>query len=163
MRHWGRRSAAAATAAALVVGQLVFTAPAAQAAEPVKIKLLTINDFHGRIDANTVQFAGTVEKLEQADGAAGANTLFVGAGDFIGASGSPRRQQDQPTIDVMNELGLNVSAVGNHEFDKGFADLTDRVIAGGTNARGTTSARTSTSTATGDPALPDTAPTRSVA
>ena len=44
--------------------------------------------------------------------------------------------QDQPTIDVFNEIGLNVSAVGNHEFDQGFADLTDRVIgpAGDRNA-----------------------------
>ena len=33
-------------------------------------------------------------------------------------------QQDQPTIDVMNEMCLNASSVGNHEFDKGFADLT---------------------------------------
>ena len=32
------------------------------AAEPVNLTLLDINDFHGRIDANTVKFAGTVEK-----------------------------------------------------------------------------------------------------
>ena len=36
----------------------------------------------------------------------------------------------------MNALGLDASAVGNHEFDKGWADLRDRVIgpAGGRNA-----------------------------
>ena len=35
---------------------------------------------------------------------------------------------DQPTIDVMNEVGMDASAVGNHEFDKGWPDLRDRVI-----------------------------------
>ena len=34
----------------------------------------------------------------------------------------------------MNAMDLDVSAVGNHEFDKGLADLRDRVIAGGANA-----------------------------
>src|SRR4051812_29337388 len=113
MRHWGRRSAAAVTAATLVIAQLVVNAQTAQAADPVNINLLTINDFHGRIDANTVKFAGTVEGLKQADGAGGANTLIVGAGDFIGASlFASAVAQDQPTIDVFNELGLDVSAVG---------------------------------------------------
>ncbi len=37
---------------------------------------------------------------------------------------------DQPTIDVMNEVCLNASSVGNHEFDKGYTDLTTRVING---------------------------------
>ena len=35
----------------------------------------------------------------------------------------------------MNEIGLDASAVGNHEFDKGWADLRDRVIANKTNAK----------------------------
>ena len=37
-------------------------------------------------------------------------------------------QNDDPTIDALVASGLDVSAVGNHEFDAGFADLTDRVI-----------------------------------
>ena len=36
-------------------------------------------------------------------------------------------QEDQPTIDVLNAADLDVSAVGNHEFDRGFADLTGRI------------------------------------
>src|SRR5690606_30449951 len=35
---------------------------------------------------------------------------------------------DNPTIDALVAAGLDLSAVGNHEFDQGFADLTDRVI-----------------------------------
>ena len=61
---------------------------------------------------------------------------IVGAGDLIGASVfASAVANDQPTIDVMNEIGLDASAVGNHEFDKGWADLRDRVIADKTNAK----------------------------
>ena len=56
------------------------------------------------------------------------NTLFA-AGDNIGASTfTSFSQQDNPTIDALAQAGLDVAAVGNHEFDAGFADLTDRVI-----------------------------------
>ena len=95
--------------------------------DDVRLNLLAVNDFHGRINANTVKWAGTVEKLTADAGEA--PTLFVGAGDLIGASEfASAVQQDQPTIDVMNALGLDASAVGNHEFDQGWADLRDRVI-----------------------------------
>lgn len=105
------------------------------AAAPVNLTLLDINDFHGRIDANTVKFAGTVEQQKAAAIAAGDPVAFVSAGDNVSASlFASAVQQDQPTIDVLNALELNASAVGNHEFDKGFADLRDRIIAGGTNA-----------------------------
>lgn len=90
------------------------------------VNLLNINDFHGRIDSNTVKFAGTIEKLRAAAGEQ--NTLFLSAGDNIGASlFASASAGDIPTIDVLNTLGLKTSAVGNHEFDKGFSDLTGRV------------------------------------
>ncbi|WP_428830365.1 ExeM/NucH family extracellular endonuclease [Cellulomonas endometrii] len=102
---------------------------------PVDLTLLNINDFHGRIDANTVAFAGTVEQQRAQAEAAGGGALFLSAGDNIGASlFASAVADDQPTIDVLNALDLGASAVGNHEFDRGFADLVDRVIAGGTNA-----------------------------
>ena len=37
-------------------------------------------------------------------------------------------QHDKPTLDVLNEAGLAVSAAGNHEFDAGYADLVNRVM-----------------------------------
>jgi 5'-nucleotidase len=92
---------------------------------PIHLDLVNLNDFHGRIDANTVAVAGTVEQL-RAQNPEG--TLFVSAGDNIGASVfASALQQDTPTLEVLNALGLKVSSVGNHEFDQGFADLTDRV------------------------------------
>jgi 5'-nucleotidase len=109
--------------------------PAAPVTPPsVDLNLVGINDFHGRIDSNTVLFAATIEKLRAA--AAPGSTAFLSAGDNIGASLFPSAvAKDQPTIDVLNTLELKASAVGNHEFDGGWADLRDRVIAGGANAK----------------------------
>ncbi|HKU02341.1 MAG TPA: ExeM/NucH family extracellular endonuclease, partial [Arthrobacter sp.] len=113
----------------VVVGLDLPAAPAS-----VDLNLLNINDFHGRIDTNTVQVAGTIEKLRAA--AAPGATAFLSAGDNIGASlFASAVAKDQPTIHVLNALELKASAVGNHEFDGGWPDLRDRVIAGGTNAK----------------------------
>ena len=130
-----RKTLTALTGSALALAGLALVAPAAQAADPVVINLVGINDFHGRIDSNTVKWAGTVEQVK-ARGAAD-HTVFVGAGDLVGASlFASATANDQPTIDVLNELGLDASSVGNHEFDKGWADLRDRIIgpAGSENA-----------------------------
>jgi 5'-nucleotidase len=98
----------------------------AQAADPIVLNLLGINDFHGRIDTNTVKFAGTVEQLRAEAGEA--RTLMVSAGDNVGASLFPSAVEgDIPTLDVLNALDLDASAAGNHEFDKGYSDLTERI------------------------------------
>uniref|UniRef100_UPI003016876F choice-of-anchor I family protein n=1 Tax=unclassified Microbacterium TaxID=2609290 RepID=UPI003016876F len=90
-----------------------------------ELTVLGVNDFHGRIDANTVAVAGTVEEQRAA---APGPVLFLSSGDNIGASlFASSVAKDQPTIDVLNTLGLQATAVGNHEFDRGFADLTGRV------------------------------------
>ncbi len=91
-----------------------------------QVNLVGINDFHGRIDANTVRFAGTVEQVRAQYGEK--NSLFISNGDNIGASVFASSYfGDKPTIDVLNALELKASAAGNHEFDKGANDLTDRV------------------------------------
>ena len=97
-----------------------------------EIQVLTINDFHGRVEANfrngeagAAVLSGAVAELE----AANPNTIFASAGDNIGASTfTSFIADDQPTIDALSAAGLDVSAVGNHEFDQGFTDLTDRVL-----------------------------------
>ena len=102
----------------LAAGGLATALPAAPAsAAPVTIQLLNINDFHGRIDANTTKWATTIEQLR----ASNPNSLLLGAGDLIGASVfASAVANDQPTIDVMNAMELDASAVGNHELDKGW-------------------------------------------
>lgn len=120
---------------------LVATSGAAHAADPVDpggidpslttVNLLNINDFHGRIDtdgtgASGKAFACTVVTTKAALGED--TTALLSAGDNIGASPfTSSSQEDLPTITFLNALGLKASAVGNHEFDRGFSDLTGRV------------------------------------
>ena len=59
------------------------------------------------------------------------NTLTVAAGDIVGASPLLSAAfHDEPTIESMNKLGLDVTAVGNHEFDEGYKEL-QRLANGG--------------------------------
>ncbi len=52
------------------------------------------------------------------------NSLTVAAGDLIGASPLLSAAfHDEPTVESMNKLGLDASAVGNHEFDEGYKEL----------------------------------------
>lgn len=97
----------------------------AEAPEGTEVQLLSINDFHGRIANDPAQnLAYTVEGQR----AKNPNTVLFSSGDSIGATlYSSSSQQDTPTIDYLNALGLDASSVGNHEFDRGFADLRDRV------------------------------------
>ncbi|SDH30417.1 5'-nucleotidase C-terminal domain-containing protein [Microbacterium pygmaeum] len=126
--RWRRLGVVAATIAAL--GASVLVAPAAQA-EPTKIQILATNDFHGRILADGTQagaavLSGAVKQLRGET----PNTVFAAAGDLIGASTFESFiQSDKPTIDALNEAGLEVSAVGNHELDQGYDDLVNRVMA----------------------------------
>lgn len=96
----------------------------------VEINLVTVNDFHGRIEENGA--AAGIARLSSAVKSIRAenpNTVFAAAGDLIGASTfTSFIQQDEPTIEALNLAGLDVSSVGNHEFDRGFEDLTNRVM-----------------------------------
>ncbi|MGV8876431.1 MAG: ExeM/NucH family extracellular endonuclease [Rhodoglobus sp.] len=99
-------------------------------AAPVEIEILTTNDFHGRLEADrgipgAAQLGGMVNFWR----AQNPNTTFVGAGDLIGASTfTSFIQNDQPTIDVLNQIGLDTSSFGNHEFDQGRADVDNRIV-----------------------------------
>jgi len=104
----------------------------------VSIQLLAYNDFHGNlkppsgssgrittptgnVDAGGVEYLATrIKQLR----ATNPNTLVVAAGDLIGASPLISGLfHDEPTIEAMNQIGLDLSSVGNHEFDEGSAEL----------------------------------------
>ncbi|RAX48768.1 bifunctional metallophosphatase/5'-nucleotidase [Arthrobacter sp. AQ5-05] len=144
-KHHLRRNALVAAAALTLMATTAVAGPATAAPEKpnaqgqankqentpsTTIELVGINDFHGRIEANGAEagaavLAGAVQDYKSRN----RNTLFVSAGDNIGASTfTSFSQQDDPTIDALKAAGLDASAVGNHEFDRGFDDLLDRVI-----------------------------------
>lgn len=126
-----RRAAALAGAVVLAAGvALAFPAAAHAADGDTEIQILGVNDFHGRIvadgqNAGAAVLAGAVKQLT----AENPNTVFAGAGDFIGASiFESYSDDDNPTIDALNGSTLQVSSVGNHEFDQGYEDLIKHVI-----------------------------------
>ena len=103
------------------------------------VQLLAINDFHGNlqppsgssgriavgpgatVNAGGVEYLATwIKSLRTTN----PNTITIGAGDLIGASPLISGLfHDEPTIESMNALGLDVTGVGNHEFDEGIAEL----------------------------------------
>lgn len=135
----------AALAAAGVLVALSVPSTAVAAPGDTTIDLYDVNDFHGRIARSISQTDGKptprpgdaagaavlAGALEQLRGTDPSTSAFVSGGDNIGGSTFESFiQDDQPTIDVLNQMDLAVSAIGNHELDKGQDDLRDRVIGG---------------------------------
>jgi 5'-nucleotidase len=138
MRH-SRFQILAAVMLALAAGP----APRASAqAAPVELRILAINDFHGNLLPPTggIRIADPDDKTKKivvpAGGAehmatlvkqlrqATKNTIFVAAGDLIGASPFLSAMfHDEPSIESLSMMGLEVASVGNHEFDEGKDEL----------------------------------------
>jgi 5'-nucleotidase len=107
----------------------------------VDLQILGINDFHGNI-ATTGSWGPDEKPVGRADyfaahvdqAEAGADhSILVSAGDLIGASPLISGLfHDEPTIEAMNLIGLELNGVGNHEFDEGSDELL-RMQNGGTH------------------------------
>jgi 5'-nucleotidase len=144
-----RRGLAAIAIFVAALGTLGGTAQAAPNAPPLALRIIAFNDFHGHLEPgnNTVNVPHPADPTQtvalRAGGVAHLATLVrqlraevphalvVSAGDLVG--GSPLVSalfRDEPTIEAMNALGLDINAVGNHEFDNGAAELR-RVFEGG--------------------------------
>jgi 5'-nucleotidase len=112
--------------------------PAPVPVAPVTVRVVAINDFHGYLEASqsptlrtltgdrdavaggVLALEGVVSRLR----AEQPNLLLVGAGDLIGASPlTSALLHDEPTVEALGRIGLAVTAVGNHEFDRGLAEL----------------------------------------
>ena len=109
----------------------------------VDLQILSINDFHGNLEPP----GGSSGRINVPDGSGGTttvnaggvtylathlnmlraghpNSITVSAGDNIGASPLISGYfHDEPTIEALNALGLQIASVGNHEFDEGSAEL----------------------------------------
>jgi len=114
----------------------------AQTHDRVRLRILAINDLHGnlepppggiriddpsdqsrkiRVDAGGVEHMATLVKQLRAGQA---HSIFVAAGDLIGASPFLSAMfHDEPTIESLSLMGMDVAAVGNHEFDEGKDEL----------------------------------------
>jgi 5'-nucleotidase len=114
----------------------------AESANPVDLRILAINDFHGylRPPPGGIRITGPDDKAKKIVVPAGGaehmatlvrqlreghnNAIFVAAGDLIGASPFLSAMfHDEPTIEALSMMGLELSSVGNHEFDEGKDEL----------------------------------------
>ena len=129
-----------AAAAALLATACATTPVGRESAAPVEVQILAINDFHGALEppklsvstkspdgrdvevpsGGAAYLAGAAKALR----AGQAHSVTVSAGDTIGATPLPSALfLDEPAIDALDLVGVEFNAVGNHEFDKGSAEL----------------------------------------
>lgn len=109
-----------------------------EAAPVVAVQVLAINDLHGHLEppdglgglvfdgqadidsGGVTHLAAWIDELRRAN----PNTVVVSAGDLVGASPLVSAMfHDEPTIEAMNKIGLDINAVGNHEFDDGWQEV----------------------------------------
>lgn len=115
---------------------------AAQSAASVELRILAINDFHGNLrpPPGGIRINDPEDKNKKVMVAAGGaeymatlvkqlseghkNTIFVAAGDLIGASPFLSAMfHDEPSVESLSMMGLAITSVGNHEFDEGRTEL----------------------------------------
>lgn len=137
------RTRALATAAAALLVVTLASIPAEAKPKPpvikdrsaVEVQVLALNDFHGNLLPPSGS-SGRVGPTTLAGGAAylathiktleatNKNSIVVSAGDLVGASPLLSALfHDEPTVEAMNQIGLDLNAVGNHEFDEGATEL----------------------------------------
>ena len=145
----GARRLAAGVAICLAAPWLVTATPPALAAGPVNLRLIGFNDFHGNLEAGNLNLlladpatAGKTMRVPVGGAAALAgmitrlrnsadNSLVTSAGDMVGAAPLVSTLfRHESTIEVMNRIGVDVNAAGNHEFDGGVIELS-RLYRGG--------------------------------
>lgn len=145
-----RAGAAIASLALVATAGLATTAQAAPKKDipnpsaNMSVQILSFNDFHGHLKATdgplsksqdpsqtpvggAEYLAAHLDKLREGH----KNTLTVAAGDLIGGSTFLSGMfHDEPAIESLDAMGLDVSGVGNHEFDEGTDELL-RIVNGG--------------------------------
>lgn len=104
------------------------------AGEPVQLRILYVNDFHGF--AEPYQPAGSPEKIGGIAFLAGEvnrlrkerRTLLLAAGDMIQGDPWANLFEGKSTIEVMNAMDFSAMVLGNHEFDFGQSVLNKRIL-----------------------------------
>lgn len=116
--------------------------PATAAADPIPVQVLGITDLHGYLSAaenqtlpgpnGTLQVGGVanMQTLINKLRAGRPNSFLIGSGDeFSGWPDYTQAFDDEPTIEVLNAMGLQFDVPGNHEFDREFPFL-QRMMSG---------------------------------
>ena len=92
----------------------------ATATEPVVI--LHTNDVHGAV-SNYAKVAALASQYESE----GAYVLILDAGDFSQGDTAVSVSEGATAVELMNMVGYDAVALGNHEFDYGYAQLKENM------------------------------------
>ncbi len=119
--------------------ELIRGAARSDVGKTITVRLIGFNDFHGNLQSPGTFGTSLAVPAAQRPAVGGAEylaayvdklktqnplSMVVGAGDFIGATPLISALfNDEPSIEVLNRIGLEFNAVGNHEFDRGSAEL----------------------------------------
>lgn len=113
-----------------LAASLVVVAPASAADTSIDdaktVRILTVGDFHGALNA-APDMVGEIRRLQ----AENENTIVLGTGDLTGwAQAESDLTRDEFALDILGDVPLAASALGNHEFDDGMAEAM-RLVEGG--------------------------------
>ncbi|MFI7676852.1 bifunctional metallophosphatase/5'-nucleotidase [Actinophytocola sp. NPDC049390] len=136
----------AAAAAALTCAGLAAGPAAAAPSTTTDVRLITFNDFHGNLqppagssgrvtlpDGTTVDAGGAAYLATHVKRLRGEvdNSVVLSAGDNVGASPLDSALfHDEPTMALLNEIGVEASVIGNHELDEGYEELLRMQVGG---------------------------------
>lgn len=100
-------------------------------AKEVEIPIVTFNDFHGSLaesksDVGAAKLVGEIKRVKEEN----PNTVVVTGGDIYQGSAMSNLLKGKPVTAMLKEMGLEFSAVGNHEFDWGYEHIPDWAKAG---------------------------------
>lgn len=100
----------------LILGSISFVLAAEK-----EIVILSINDYHGSLApaGSNVGAAKLVDAIKTEKAKNPEGTIIVSAGDNYQGSAMSNLLHGEPVSAVFKEMGLELSAVGNHEFDWG--------------------------------------------
>jgi 2',3'-cyclic-nucleotide 2'-phosphodiesterase (5'-nucleotidase family) len=116
----------------LLLSVIILTAGGREARAQGFTDITILHDTHlhglltGPNDVTLAHFAGLVKKLR---GVTPGNSLWLGAGDDLGASQMSSVFKGMQMVDALNAAGLDADTFGNHEFDYGPDNLVAMVKA----------------------------------
>jgi len=109
---------------------VILAAAAALCACGPKLVIVHTNDTHSHLDplrdgrGGIIERAAFVDSIRKADGAD--KVLLLHAGDFNQGTSYYTQLHGRLEVEMLNAMGYDAVALGNHEFDDGIEDLTER-------------------------------------